>query len=254
MGGLVGAHWLLMAALSAAVLGVAFAASGEAPVARRVFRDFVFLVAGPLAVIFGWALVLVARFANLSTEVWQALIAGSVIASGWLTTAIFNELSRARLKSERLRDYHKAIYAEIGTALQTLWDENRSEADAAGIIERMEGDPDFIPFIPRETHDQIYTSIMGEIDVLPRQTIDAIVAYYSLARAISALAEDMRGKRFPTLAQDRRIAMYRDYLAMRSLAFAFGQFALKLIQTYSQRGAAATEAVLSSRGAGRSGP
>ena len=254
MAELLTAHWLVMVVASVVVLGVAFAGFADAPVARRVFRDFVFLVAAPLVVLFGWALVLLARVSSLPSELWQALIAGLVIASGWLTTAIFNELSRARAKSERLRDYHKAVYAEIGTALQSLWDEGRSEAATADTVARMRADPGFIPFIPRETHDQIYSAILGEIEVLPRQTIDAIVAYYSLARAISALAEDMRGERFRDLAQDRRIAMYGDYAAMRNQAFAFGQFALKLIQTYSDQGPSATEALLSNRGAGRSGP
>jgi hypothetical protein len=247
-------HWVLLALLSAAVFSMAFLVSAEALVARRVYRDFVFLIALPLIVLAGWALFGLAAVTDFPVAIWQGLIAGLVIASGWLTAAIFNELGRARVKSERLRDYHKAIYAEIGTALSALWDSGQSDAHVANIVARMEENGDFVPFIPREQHDHIYNAVVGTIDVLPRQTIDAIVAYYSLTKALAALADDMRGDRFQTLGQLRRIAMYSDYAAMRREAFAFGQFALQLIKAYSEDGPAAADTLINSRGAGRSAP
>ncbi len=236
-------HWLILALLSAAVFAIAFLISSESLVARQVYKDFVFLIALPLVVLAAWALYALALVTNLPVAIWQGLIAGLVIASGWLTSAIFNELGRARQKSERLRDYHKAIYAEIGTALNTLWDGGKSEEYVAQTLVRMEDEPDFVPFIPREQHDHIYNAIVGTIDVLPRQTIDAIVAYYSLTKAIATLADDMRGDRFQTLAPARRIAMYSDYASMRREAFAFGQYALQKIKSYSDKGPAAAEAL-----------
>jgi hypothetical protein len=219
-----------------------------------VYQDFVFLIALPLVVLASWALFGLGLVTDFPVAIWQGLIAGLVIASGWLTSAIFNELGRARVKSERLRDYHKAIYAEIGTALNTLWDAGQSDAYVEATLARMRADAAFVPFIPRETHDHIYNAIVGSIDVLPRQTIDAIVAYYSLTKAIAALADDMRGDRFQTLEQDRRIAMYSDYASMRREAFAFGQFALQLIIAYSKQGSAEAERLINSRGAGQSAP
>lgn len=247
MQGLFADHWLVLAILSGIVFAIAFLISTEALVARRVYKDFVFLIAMPLVVLVAWALFGLAWVTDFPLAIWQGLIAGLVIASGWLTAAIFNELGRARLKSERLRDYHKAIYAEIGTALNTLWDGGQSEIYVRETLDRMASDADFVPFIPREHHDHIYDAIVGTIDVLPRQTIDAIVAYYSQTKAIAALSDDMRGDRFQTLAPPRRIAMYSDYASMRQQAFAFGQFALELIKCYSDKGAAATEALIRAR-------
>ena len=67
------------------------------------------------------------------------------------------------------------------------------------------------------------------------------------------------------LPQDRRIALYRDYMQMRLRAFAVGQYLLKLISAYADGGPERAEAVarqsgagtrrpVSSRGAARSGP
>lgn len=233
--------WLLPAALVAGWAGRAY--GDEARVARGVIFQFFLTIALPVGILLGVPLAGMALLTELDPRLWQALIAGLVIATGWLTTAIFAELGKTRLKAERLRDYHKAIYAEIGNTLASLWDEGRSEGYVAQTIAQMEADPEFVPFIPREQHDHIYDAIITEIDVLPRQTIDAIVAYYSLIKSIAALAEDMRGEGFRQLPQARRITMYRDYSEMRRQAFDFGQYALALILAFAAGGAEATKPV-----------
>lgn len=250
-------NWLILAIGAGAILMVAFVAMDEAAVARRVFGQFVFTIALPLVVLLGLPLVVLGVYVDLAVPIWQALIAGLVIAAGWLTTAIFHELGKARGRAERLRDYHKALYAEIGNALATLWDGGRSDGYGADTIRRMREDPDYVPFVPREHNDHIFDAILNQIDVLPRQTIDAVVSYYSLIKGISALADDMRGEGFKTLPQERRILVYSDYLEMRKQAFATGQFALKLILAYADGGAEAAERAkraFSSRAAARSVP
>lgn len=234
-------NWLILLVGAGAILMIAFVAVDEASVARRIFAQFVFTIALPLIVLLGVPLIPVAAYLDLAVPIWQALIAGLVIAAGWLTTAIFTELGKARAKAERLRDYHKALYAEIGNALATLWDEGQSESHGARTLAAMRGDPDYVPFVPREHNDHIFDAIIGEIDVLPRQTIDAVVSYYSLIKGISALADDMRGQGFRALPQARRILVYSDYLEMRKQAFATGQYALKLILAYADGGADAAE-------------
>lgn len=231
-------------ALAAAVLAAALWLGRDAEVTRRVFRRFVVNIALPLAVILGAPLVAVALVVRPPATVWPAIIAGAVIAGGWLTTAIFSELGKAQARAEKLRDFHKALYAEIGNALRGMWDEGRSEEMTAGIVARMRAEPEFVPFIPREHHDHIFNAVAREIEVLPRQTIDAIVAYYSLMKSVSALAEDMRGDKYAGLEQPRRIAIYEDYAEMRQQAFILGQFALEVIGAYSEGGAAAADEVI----------
>ncbi|WP_146590833.1 hypothetical protein [Puniceibacterium confluentis] len=230
----------------------------EARVAQSVILQFFVTIALPVMALLGLPTVLLFALMGADPRLWQALIAGLVIATGWLTTAIFAELGRRRLKAERLRDYHKALYAEIGNALRALWDEGRSEDHVAKLSARMREDAEFVPFIPQEQHDRVYLAILDEIEVLPRQTIDAVVAYYSQMAALGHMVEDMRGETFRTvLTQDRRIAMYEDYSSMRRQAFILGQYALELMRAYAAGGAEAAEAVIarvSSPAADRSGP
>ncbi|WP_163846884.1 hypothetical protein [Pseudooceanicola aestuarii] len=227
-----------VAAVAAAVLVVAFVLSREAAVVRRVFFRFFILIAVPMAVFLGGALWLASQVVTVEERIWQAVIAGLFIASGWLTTAIFGELARSRDKAERLRDTHKALYAEIGNTLETLW---QGDGDGDAVLARMRGDADFVPFVPAERHDHIYDAVTTRLEVLPRQTIDPIVGYYSQIKSVQAMAEDMRGERYLALPQDRRVPMYEDYLRMRLQAFEFGKLALTLIKAYSEGGASAAE-------------
>ncbi|MBM1310872.1 hypothetical protein JQT66_11570 [Sulfitobacter mediterraneus] len=222
----------------------------EARTAGLIIAQFFLTIGLPVVVILG-ALVWAALpfLGQLETGIQQAMIAGLVIAVGWLTTAIFAELAKSRGRAERLRDYHKALYAEIGNTLESLWVVGETEAYVAALTDRMEKEADYVPFIPREHHDHVYDAVIAEIDVLPRQTIDAIVAYYSLIKSVSALADDMRGETFKTLDAPRRTAMYSDYVGMRKQAYLFGKYALRLIKAYSDGGARAAQQIISSQGA-----
>lgn len=212
---------------------------------RLILSQFLFRIALPMAILLGVPLLFLAQLVDLEDRLWQALIAGTVIAMGWLTTAIFSEIGRSRSKAERLRDYHKALYAEIGNTLRAMWDEGRADDYMTATVARMRRENDFVPFIPHERHDHVFDAIVEEIEVLPRQTIDALVAYYSQVKALSIMAEDMRGEYFrATLPQERRIAMYEDYADMRRQAFILGQHALELIRAYAAGGAAAADAVI----------
>ena len=252
-------YWVLAVLIAVAVFAVAFWFGNEAPVARRVFTQFGVYIALPLFVVVGAFLFALASTTDLDERIWQAIIAGLVIATGWLTTAIFNELGKAQGKAERMRDYHKAIFAEISNALEVFWANGEAEAYAEALVERMREDGDFVPLIPREHHDFIYNSLVDEIEVLPRQTIDPIVAYYSLIKGMNALAEDMRGEMFRAseFSQTRRIAMYQDYFETRRRAFEVGKFARNMILEYAASGAAGADAYaqrLNSRDADRTGP
>ncbi|MEM8824528.1 MAG: hypothetical protein AAGF30_13025 [Pseudomonadota bacterium] len=232
----------------------------EAP--RRVILSFLFRVALPMSILVGVPLVLLAQVVVLEDRLWQALIAGSVIATGWLATAVFAESERRSAKAERTRDSHKALFAEIQSALSAFYGEGQAGTDSDQLIQRMQFDPDFVPFIPKEHHDTVFQALLDEIEVLPRQTIDAVVAFYALVAAIQSLAEDMRGETFRHLKQDRRIAIYQDYVAMRLRAFTMGEYVLDLIAAYADGGAAEADRVakqagalgVNSPGAGRTGP
>ena len=186
---------------------------------------------------------------GIDTRIWQAVIAGGVVALGWLVAGWQTRREAARLRAEALRDAHKALFAEIRNACADFWADGEADAHAASVMARMEADPGLVPFVPREVHDRVYGELLPRIDVLPRQTIDGIVAFYALVASIAALVEDMRGDRFPTLETERRIAIYRTYVGMRQRAFSVGQNAMKLIDAYSRGGPAEAERMMRRLGA-----
>tara|TARA_R110000850_G_scaffold52179_2_gene126370 strand:- start:231 stop:1031 length:801 start_codon:yes stop_codon:yes gene_type:complete len=233
---------VLIAVLAGVLYAALYLGRGAGP-SRRVILSFLIRVFLPIAILLGLPLVLLGQVVALEERLWQALIAGLVIATGWLATAIFAEIERAARKAERTRDFHKALYAEVLNTREALWGKGQAEDQGQALLERMEHDPTFTPFIPREQHDRVFTAQLEHIDVLPRQTIDVVVAFYSQVAAIAALVEDMRGERFQQLDQPRRIAMVEDYLELRHRTFVMGRNLLLTINAYAEGGAAKAEAL-----------
>lgn len=200
--------------------------------------------------VIGWA-------AQIDTRIWQAVLAGAFVAGGWLYNGWQNRRDASRLRAERLRDVHRALFAEIGTISANMTSAASLAQDAEPIIERMRADANFVPFIPREHGDHLYDAIVAEIHILPRCTIDPVVAYYTQIKTLCAHADDMRGEAFKLMVQDRRIAMYRDYIAMKEQLLEFGLYATAMIKAYGEGGEAAAEKLrqrINSRVAAQFGP
>jgi hypothetical protein len=193
---------------------------------------------------------------GIDARIWQAVVAGAFLALGWWVNGWQNRREAAAAKRERLRDVHRALFAEIGATLANLESEAALEAHRDAVLARMCRDPEFVPFVPKEHGATVFRAIVGDIHVLPRVTIDPIVAYYSQLSAIETLVEDMRSPGFRRLAQERRQAVFADYIEMKRQAFAFGNHALRLIDLYARAGKAAAEAAradISNSAAGPSG-
>ena len=178
-------------------------------------------------------------FDLIPVPVWQATVAGAFVAAGWLVNGWQNRRVAASLRDERLRDVHRALYAEIGTNVANLGSVAGLEAERQTIDGRMHADPGFVPFIPRERDDRVFEALVKDIHILPRSSIDAVVAYYVQIGRIAALAEDMRSDGFRSLEQDRRILMYGDYIAMKKQSLLYGEHAKVMINAYANGGPAA---------------
>jgi hypothetical protein len=199
-------------------------------------------------------------FEAVDARIWQAVVAGAFVAAGWVFNGTQIRRDAARLRAERLRDVHRALYAEIGSTLANLWGAANLADEAEKLVKRMRADPDFVPFIPREHGDHVYNAIVADIHILPRRTIDPVVAYYSQIKAVAALADDMRGQAFRKMSQERRIAMYEDYVLMKEQLLQFGLYATAVIAAFAEGGDAAAARVkgptaqISSPGADPSDP
>jgi len=176
--------------------------------------------------------------AAVDVRLWQAVIAGAFVAAGWLVNGWQNRREAARLRDEKLRDVHRALFAEIGANLANLGSAAELDSYCEQIVGRMRQDDGFVPFIPKERADRVFESIVENIHILPRTSIDPVVAYYGQIERIAALADDMRGAAFAALSKERQIDMYRDYIAMKRQALAFGDYAKLLIDAYAKGGRA----------------
>jgi hypothetical protein len=118
-------------------------------------------------------------------------------------------------RRERVRDVQTSLRAEIRShrsALEIYLDEERWSSVAA----RIRSEPDYSPFVPREIDPFVFDAILPEIHVLPGEVIDPLVLCYRQWRALAAAADDMRGDAFAKLSQDRKAALYEDYVRLGS--------------------------------------
>ena len=168
------------------------------------------------------------------TRVQQALIAGTVVALGWVVGFTLREVSAHLGRVERLRDVHRALFAEIMHNLQNLGSADDLRSYGQDMIDRIGGGEGFTPFIARERNDTVFQSIVADLHILPRVTIDPIVQYYSQIAALDALIEDLRSDAFRALPPQRRADVYADYIAVKINLVEYGQEATEVIDAYAR--------------------
>ncbi|MCZ0962988.1 hypothetical protein [Paracoccus benzoatiresistens] len=165
----------------------------------------------------------------LSPQAQQAVIAGLFLSVGWWVVALQNRRRDATLRAERVRDVQRAVFAEIRAYLAVLKRDNVGEY-GAGIKDRILTEPGFFPVIPTEHNDAIFRAIIGDIHVLPRDTVDPVVLYYSQLNAISAMISDLRELDVAEIGAQRAAGMYHDYISMKIEALELGEIALEAIR------------------------
>ncbi|MDB6176913.1 hypothetical protein PAF17_05255 [Paracoccus sp. Z330] len=165
----------------------------------------------------------------LAPQAQQAVIAGLFLAIGWWVVALQNRKRDAKLRADRVRDVQRALFAEIRAYLAALRRDNVGEYGAK-IRERILNEPGYFPVIPSENNNAIFKAIAGEIHVLPRDTVDPIVLYYSQLNAISAIIADLRQLKLGVIGAERAANMYRDYISMKIEALELGDQALEAIR------------------------
>lgn len=133
-----------------------------------------------------------------------------------------------RLRRERRQDVTTAIASEIYAHLVQL-QKLDLDAHAEGVAARMLAEPGFLPFVPRESHDDVFRALVTEIHLLEAQVVPLVTVYYSQLSAIAMLAEDMRSGGFRAMPPNRRAALFRDFIAMKIEAAAQARRALSEI-------------------------
>lgn len=164
----------------------------------------------------------------LDPRVAQALIAGAFVALGWLVNGQANRRRDAALRTERVRDVQRALFAEIRAYLAAL--KSLDLTMYGGEIERrILTEPGYFPVIPTEKNDSIFKAIISDIHVLPRQVVDPVVLYYSQIEALHAIIADLRALDVSQIGPQRAAAIYRDYIRMKRTAIDLGEEAMLMM-------------------------
>ena len=166
----------------------------------------------------------------LAPQAQSAMIAGLFLAAGWWVVAWQNRRREIKQRAERVRDVQRAIFAEMRAYLAVLERDSIAEYGAR-IAERIEAEPGYFPVIPTEDNDAIFRAIVGELHVLPRDTVDPVVLYYSQLNAIRAMIADLRSLDLDRIGATRAAAMYRDYISLKLGAVELGTAAMTAIKS-----------------------
>lgn len=166
----------------------------------------------------------------LAPQAQSAVIAGLFLAIGWWVVAFQNRKRDLKQRAERVRDVQRALFAEIRAYLAVLERDHIAEYGSV-IATRIEHEAGYFPVIPTEHNDAIFRAIVSEIHVLPRDTVDPVVLYYSQLNAIGAMIADLRALDTVRIGPDRAAAMYRDYISMKLGAIELGEGALVAIRS-----------------------
>lgn len=153
------------------------------------------------------------------TEAWiQSAVIAVVISSlvtvmGWYISLRHERTREAERREERIWDYQTALLADIRSTANRFAHTNLDHYldEVLALIERV---PGYTPFLPAEPGSLLWGSIAQEVHILPTETIDAIVVFFSQLETIRSFVEDLRSDRYATLEQPRKAAMYRDYVRL----------------------------------------
>ncbi|WP_107844821.1 hypothetical protein [Litoreibacter ponti] len=173
----------------------------------------------------------------------QAVVGGLFIALGWVFNGWQNRKRDRRRRLERVQDVQTALIAEIDHYVMTLKLFDLS-ATWSRIVGAMEEDAKYIPVVPSERNDTVFSALIAEVHVLPEEVIQPVVGYYNQVFAVEAIIDDLRSDLFREMDQVQRIGMYTDYIALKQEALARGEVALSALRQSTgtnNRGAARSD-------------
>lgn len=155
----------------------------------------------------------------IDTAFVAALVSAVVTALGWWAShASERHLEDAR-RLERIIDIQTALLAEIESNLVRYGetDLDQHSADMAGRIMAASGasrgrGESYTPFVPRDSTEIVFASLLHDIHLLPTETIGDVVSYYKQEYKLEKLIDDLRGDTFRNLDRARKARIYADYI------------------------------------------
>ncbi len=230
--------FLLAAALMSVLMGLF-------RVARRVaMRAF------PVAVLFGllgWAIYL-ALAPDLDPDnssdlrIIQAIIAGALVASGWIVTFSIQELRAEQARKQQEEEMMIALAYEIldelqakfvdwetfGEGFQKILDEPEPSKPHRGPAPSRLSK---LPFFHTASEKTVFNAMTSDVHVLPKVALSKIIKFYSLFGDYIAITDDLRAAVTHSLPNDRLARLYLDAYEIRRTLREDGLEALRAINS-----------------------
>ena len=162
----------------------------------------------------------------------------------WVGNKWWERETARRARRERILDVMRALHAEIGAHVHQLShiDLDRHRDEMIGRIEAESQDgEDFVPLVPRETHDTVYRAILDQIHLLPADAVAPVVLYYNQVITVANLTDDLRSQRFETISRERKAALYSDFIELKKTALQMGTAARERLEAHLPAGAPADQ-------------
>ena len=167
---------------------------------------------------------------------YQGLMAGGVVAAGWIFTFLVQTWREESARDKALNETLLALRSEVYDYLSDLlaiWEreapagaatEARLQAltavmlghDAAGrsVAERIAADG-YEPFVPSGKEPVVLTTLAPNLQLLPEDVMQPVIGFYTQLGDGQRLAQDLNGAAYRRLGRARRAAIYFDFEEVR---------------------------------------
>jgi hypothetical protein len=177
-----------------------------------------------------------AKGAQNPRYLYQGLMAGGVVAAGWIFTFLVQTWREESARDKALNETLLALRSEVYDYLSDLlaiWEreapagaatEARLQAltavmlghDAAGrsVAERIAADG-YEPFVPSGKEPVVLTTLAPNLQLLPEDVMQPVIGFYTQLGDGQRLAQDLNGAAYRRLGRARRAAIYFDFEEVR---------------------------------------
>jgi hypothetical protein len=196
---------------------------------RTILQSF--LVLAPLLVVVilvVWAVLLPKGVEDPAAQ--PALIAGTIVAAGWLVTYLVSEYREEKAIDVRRKDALHAIRSEIFSVVDKL-DNQPIEEHAQEVQSKIlsgeghgkGGRPNaYYPFSTMESEPIAFAAIASAIPSLKPDTVDSVLRFYAEYADLRRLVEDSRTELARALPPVRRVALHKELTKRRAGTLRWG--------------------------------
>lgn len=219
--------WVIIWGFTALVVVICLIRAGAA-MRGLVLRSVGVFV--PLALLLAAIVVTILSASALSERLQAALIAGTLVAGGWLVTFLVNGYRHEREAERRAQDTLYALQSEIFALVDKL-DNQDIDATAVQTQARIldgEGQDawgrarEYHPFATTESTPIVFEAVAGNIPSLAPRTVKAVLRFYAEYTDLRTLVTDSRSDTARALSRERRTALHEQLTKRRKSALRHG--------------------------------